>query len=79
MLEERLRADRLSQVINHTTAPAFLLGAVAGFLAIMLARVENLTRRSPRWHRPGVVVLPREQFLISGGVASSVSFPRCRT
>jgi Protein of unknown function (DUF2721) len=45
MLEELLRADRLSQVIDHTTAPAFLLGAVAGFLAIMLARVENLTRR----------------------------------
>jgi hypothetical protein len=45
MLEELLRADRLSQVIEHTTAPAFLLGAVAGFLAIMLARVENLTRR----------------------------------
>lgn len=45
MLEELLRADRLSQVIDHTTAPAFLLGAVAGFLAIMLARVENLMRR----------------------------------
>lgn len=45
MLEELLRADRLSQVIDHTTAPAFLLGAVAGFLAIMLARVENLTQR----------------------------------
>ena len=45
MLEELLRADRLSQVIDHTTAPAFLLGAVAGFLAIMLARVDNLTRR----------------------------------
>jgi hypothetical protein len=45
VLEELLRADRLSQVIDHTTAPAFLLGAVAGFLAIMLARVENLTQR----------------------------------
>src|SRR5512135_1073100 len=44
MLEELLRADRLSQVIDHTTAPAFLLGAVAGFLAIMLNRVENLAR-----------------------------------
>jgi uncharacterized protein DUF2721 len=44
MLEELLRADRLSQVIDHTTAPAFLLGAVAGFLAIMLNRAENLAR-----------------------------------
>ena len=45
MLEELLRADRLAEVIEHTTAPAFLLGAMAAFVAIMLARVENLMRR----------------------------------
>jgi Protein of unknown function (DUF2721) len=44
MLEELLRADRLAEVIEHTTAPAFVLGAMAAFVAVMLARVENLMR-----------------------------------
>ncbi len=52
MLEELLRADRLSKVIEHTAAPAFLLGAVAGFLAIMLNRVENLIRDDPKHELP---------------------------
>jgi len=46
MLDELLRPDRLSQVIEHAMAPVFLLGGVAGFIAIMLGRADNLTRRA---------------------------------
>jgi hypothetical protein len=35
----------LSQVISQATAPAFLLGAVAGFLAILMARVNGIVDR----------------------------------
>jgi len=34
--------DQLSQAISHTTAPAFMLGAVAGFLSILIARLERV-------------------------------------
>jgi hypothetical protein len=36
-------ADQLTTVISHATAPAFLLGAVAGFLSILISRAERLT------------------------------------
>jgi hypothetical protein len=52
MLEEFLMADRLSDVISHTTPPAFLLGAIAGLLAIMLNRVENLQKDDPKHEIP---------------------------
>lgn len=32
--------DHLSQVISHAVAPAFLLGAVAGFISILLTRMS---------------------------------------
>jgi hypothetical protein len=34
--------DQLSQAISHATAPAFMLGAVAGFLSILIARLERV-------------------------------------
>lgn len=34
--------DQLSQAIGHATAPAFMLGAVAGFLSILIARLERI-------------------------------------
>ena len=34
--------DHLSQAISHATAPAFMLGAVAGFLSILIARLERV-------------------------------------
>jgi hypothetical protein len=66
MLEEILRADRLSQVIDHTTAPAFLLGAVAGFLAIMLNRAENLARlldNGKTRHKQDLLLIKRVRLL----------------
>jgi len=34
--------DQLSVAISHATAPAFMLGAVAGFLSILIARLERV-------------------------------------
>ena len=38
--------DQLSQAISHATAPAFMLGAVAGFLSILIARLERVADKS---------------------------------
>ena len=38
-------ASQLSQVISQATAPAFVLGAVAGFVAVLLNRITMLIER----------------------------------
>jgi hypothetical protein len=42
---ETLSPDRLSQAITHAIAPAFVLGAVAGFTSILSARLETIMAR----------------------------------
>jgi len=42
--------DQVSQVITHATAPAFLLGAVAGFISILLTRMTVLVDRIRTLH-----------------------------
>ena len=37
---------RLSQVIAHAMAPAFLLGAVAGFVALLMGRMNGIVDRT---------------------------------
>jgi hypothetical protein len=37
--------SQLSQVISHATAPAFLLGAVAGFVSILITRMNGIIDR----------------------------------
>src|SRR5688500_11073409 len=37
--------DHLSQVIAHATAPAFLLGAVSGFVAVLMSRMNGIIER----------------------------------
>jgi hypothetical protein len=37
--------SQLSQIIAHATAPAFLLGAVAGFVSILIARMNGIIDR----------------------------------
>lgn len=39
--------DHLSQVISHALAPAFLLGAVAGFVAILVGRMNAIIGCAP--------------------------------
>jgi hypothetical protein len=34
--------NQLSEAISHATAPAFMLGAVAGYLSILIARLERV-------------------------------------
>jgi Protein of unknown function (DUF2721) len=38
--------DQLSEAISHATAPAFMLGAVAGFLSILVARLQRVVDRA---------------------------------
>ncbi len=37
--------DQLSQLISQATAPAFLLGAVAGFISILTTRMASVLDR----------------------------------
>jgi cytochrome c biogenesis protein CcdA len=38
--------DQLAQIMSHATAPAFILGAVAGFISILIARMETIVGRT---------------------------------
>jgi hypothetical protein len=42
--------DEITRVIGLATAPAFLLGAVAGLLALLNARLEVIMARSRKLH-----------------------------
>ncbi len=46
MLDTISNIDQLSEVIAHATAPAFLLGAVAGYLSILTARLQRVADRA---------------------------------
>jgi Protein of unknown function (DUF2721) len=39
-------AGQISLVISQSTGPAFLLGAVAGFISVLVARLERILDRS---------------------------------
>jgi hypothetical protein len=39
-------AAQLSQVIVQVTAPSFLLGAVAAFISVLIARMNRIIDRS---------------------------------
>jgi uncharacterized membrane protein YoaK (UPF0700 family) len=45
VLERVSSIDELSQAIAHATAPAFMLGAVAGFLSILFSRLQRIADR----------------------------------
>ena len=44
---------QLSQVITQVTAPAFLLGAVASFTSVLIARMNRIIDRSQALHAIG--------------------------
>ena len=46
MFPETPSMTQLSEVISQVTAPAFLLGAVAGFVSLLLARMNRIIDRS---------------------------------
>jgi len=57
--------DQLSVAISHATAPAFMLGAVAAFLSILIARLERIADKSKALRSPDANLDP------PGVVASS--------
>lgn len=46
MLPDTPSMTQLSQVISQAAAPAFLLGAVASFLAVLMTRMSRIVDRS---------------------------------
>jgi hypothetical protein len=40
-----MNLDQLSHVISHVMAPAFLIGAVAGFVAVLMGRMNGIIDR----------------------------------
>jgi hypothetical protein len=38
--------ERLEKVIAHTMAPAFMFGGIAGFVALMISRLNSIIERS---------------------------------
>jgi Protein of unknown function (DUF2721) len=46
MISETPSVSQLSQVISQAAAPAFLLGALAAFIAILIARLNRVIDRT---------------------------------
>jgi hypothetical protein len=46
MLYEITTAEQISRVISQATAPAFLLGAVAAFISVLITRMNRIVDRS---------------------------------
>ena len=46
LMADTSATERLSQVIAHAMAPAFLLGAVAGFVALLMGRMNGIIDRT---------------------------------
>ncbi len=40
-----MNLEQLSNVISHVMAPAFLIGAVAGFVAVLMGRMNGIIDR----------------------------------
>jgi hypothetical protein len=83
--------DQLSQVISHATAPAFLLGAVAGFVSILIARMNGIIDRvrnlnsipdddTPRAHlKSDIPRLKHRARLINNAIYLAVASAICTT
>ena len=46
MLKDIITADQLSLVISQAAAPAFLLGAIASFLSVLVTHMSRIVDRS---------------------------------
>ena len=46
MLKDTITVDQLSLVISQAAAPAFLLGAVASFLSVLVMHMSRILDRS---------------------------------
>jgi Na+/melibiose symporter-like transporter len=75
--------DQLSTVISHATAPAFMLGAVASFLSIVISRLERVNdalrtaeTADPR-DNPLIETLERRIWLMHGAIYFAVLSGLC--
>ena len=50
MLKDIITVDQLSLVISQAAAPAFLLGAVASFLSVLVSHMSRIIDRSRAIH-----------------------------
>src|SRR5262245_18339168 len=50
MLSDIPSVTQLSQVVGQVTAPAFLLGAVAAFISVLISRTNRIIDRSQALH-----------------------------
>jgi Protein of unknown function (DUF2721) len=83
--------NHLSQIISHATAPAFLLGAVAGFVSILIARLNGIIDRvrnlnliaedeSPRARlKADIPRLKRRASLLNAGIRFALASGICTT
>src|SRR5262245_41432682 len=46
MLSDVATAEQISRVISQATAPAFLLGAVAAFISVLITRMNRIADRT---------------------------------
>ncbi|HEY0145742.1 MAG TPA: DUF2721 domain-containing protein [Methylovirgula sp.] len=42
--------DQLARIIGNVAAPAFLLGAVASFISVLISRISHIIERSQYLH-----------------------------
>jgi hypothetical protein len=73
---------QLSEVISHSIAPAFILGAVSGFISVLVTRLNRIIDRC-RWaqsteptmerHYPDLLALNRRAALINHALFWSVA------
>jgi hypothetical protein len=81
MLIDTPTATHLSQVISQVTAPAFLLGAVAAFVSVLIGRMNRIVDRLQTLHatidddvsavHPGVPHLERRAVLLNKAITLS--------
>ena len=61
--------DELAVAISHATAPAFMLGAVAAFLSILIGRLERIADRNRALRSDGGAVDPSQRDAIAAAFA----------
>lgn len=84
-------ADQLSTMITHAVAPAFLLGAIAAFVAILIGRMTAVTDRirslnrianddsERRWLKDDIARLKRRLILLNQSLFLTVTAGMCIT
>lgn len=76
MLPATPSVEQLSSIIGNVAAPAFLLGAVAAFISVLISRMNRVIDRSQVLH--GIADGDAAKSYLKKDIVSSVG-PRCST